>query len=404
MTDKPAPKSLQVIAIMSLYFFVPSMGIVLASFASIAAAFPNVPFTTITYLATIVGLAQIPAALFAGWAAGRHFKYKTLTVFSMVLFVLAGTAPYFATSETSFGLILLSRVLFGIALGIFSPIANALIVKLFDEEQKRANMLGFGNVMFNVGAIVTQMLGGFLCLISWQTTFLAHLLGIVALVLVMLFLKEPRQEQDLKGEKVKVPGIAFAYMSIFTITLMCTYPLMTLTSMIMAEAGLGDAALAGTLLSLFTVAGAITAALFGAIYRATRKWILPISALVIAVGFFIVYTASATGSANLALFIVGMMLVGVGLTGITIGTPMLVSMATSAAAATAGMGFVAAFMNLGSFLSSPYMTLVGSVTGQTSPRFMMLASGVLVLVFSAVLVLVVARVKQGVAVAEASEV
>jgi len=383
---------------MSLYFFVPSMGIVLASFGSIAAAFPNVPFITITYLATLVGLAQIPAALFAGWAAGRHFKYKTLTIFSMILFILAGTAPYFATSETSFSLILFSRVLFGVALGIFSPIANALIVKLFDQEQKRATMLGFGNVMFNIGAIVTQMLGGFLCVISWQTTFLAHLLGIVALVLVALFLKEPEKEEALKKEKVKVPGIAFAYMSIFTITLMCTYPLMTLISMIMGDAGLGDSALAGTLLSLFTVAGAITAALFGAIYKLTKKWVLPVSALLIAIGFFVVYSSSAPGSASLPLFIVGVMLVGVGLTGITIGTPMLVSMATSAAAATAGMGFVAAFMNLGSFLSSPYMSLVGAVTGQNSPRFMMLASAVLILIFSAILVFVVLRVKAGEAV------
>lgn len=384
-----------IIALMSLYFFVPAQGSILAAMGAIGAAFPDVPVGTLGYLVSLVALAQIPAAIISGAIAGRYVKYRTICIVSMILFIISGCFPYFMADGSSFAVLLGSRVVFGLALGFFAPLTNALVVNLFDDEQKRAATLGFGNTMFNVGAIVGQLVGGFLCLISWQTTFLVYVMGVIALLLVVVFLKEPeRKVDDNKKEKVKVPPIAFAYMLIFTLTLCATYPAPTYVSIIMQEASMGNAALSGTLLSLYTVVGAVTAALFGLIYKFAKKWVLPFSTVVLAIGFALCYVSSDPSASSLPLFIVGFLVVALGITGVTVGTPMIVSTVVAAAAATAAMGFVTAFMNLGAFLATPYADVVMNATGSASPRVVLVASAIFFVVFAVILFFVVSRIKE----------
>ena len=393
MNDADKKETMTVFAVMLMYFLVPTQGVVLAAFQTISEAFPDVGFTAISYLATIVALAQIPAALFSGAVAGRKVRYRTICIWSLALYVAAGVVPYFATNDTNFNMILFSRFLFGLGLGAFSPLTNALVTTIYRKnEQKRASMLGYGNTIFNIAAIAAQTGGGFLCLISWQTTFLFYLVGIIPLIAVVLFLKEPEATAEESKERVKIPMVAYLYLMIFTITLIATYPVLMFVSMIMAQHNLGGAGLAGTLLSVFTVVGAVIAALFGNIYKVLKNKILPIAILINALAMFVVYYSSAIS--NLPLFVSAFVLVGFGLTGITIGTPMILSTTVSASVYAAAMGLNAAFMNAGAFLSSPYTSLIVQVSGNEDPRFVLLVSGIIMVIFSAIMMVIVSRIKQ----------
>ena len=390
MNDSRKKESMTVFAVMTMYFLVPTQGVVLATFQTISEAFPEVGFTAISYLATIVALAQIPAALFSGAVAGRKVRYRTICIWSLLLYVAAGVAPYFATTDTNFNVLLLSRFLFGLGLGAFSPLTNALVTTIYRKnEQKRASMLGYGNTIFNIAAIAAQTGGGFLCLISWQTTFLFYLVGIIPLIFVVMFLKEPEAVDTEGKERVKIPMVAYLYLLVFTITLIATYPALMFVSIIMAQHDLGGAGLAGTLLSVFTVVGAVVAALFGTIYKILKNKILPISIMVNALAMFVIYYSSSIS--NLPLFVSAFVLVGIGLTGITIGTPMILSTTVSASVLAAAMGLNAAFMNAGAFLSSPYSSLVVTVSGIDDPRFVLLVSGIIMVVFSLFMFVVIAK-------------
>ena len=393
MNDADKKETMTVFAVMLMYFLVPTQGVVLAAFQTISEAFPDVGFTAISYLATIVALAQIPAALFSGAVAGRKVRYRTICIWSLALYVAAGVVPYFATNDTNFNMILFSRFLFGLGLGAFSPLTNALVTTIYRKnEQKRASMLGYGNTIFNIAAIAAQTGGGFLCLISWQTTFLFYLVGIIPLIAVVLFLKEPEATAEESKERVKIPMVAYLYLMIFTITLIATYPGADVRVDDHGAAQPGRSRPCGTLLSVFTVVGAVIAALFGNIYKVLKNKILPIAILINALAMFVVYYSSAIS--NLPLFVSAFVLVGFGLTGITIGTPMILSTTVSASVYAAAMGLNAAFMNAGAFLSSPYTSLIVQVSGNEDPRFVLLVSGIIMVIFSAIMMVIVSRIKQ----------
>ena len=86
----------------------------------------------------------------------------------MTLFVLGGVAPYFATDFT---VILLERAIFGIGLGIMSPLANSLVMGVY-EGDKVASMTGMVTLAMNIGGMVLQFMGGYFAGIGWNYSFL----------------------------------------------------------------------------------------------------------------------------------------------------------------------------------------------------------------------------------------
>ena len=94
---------------------------------------------------------------------------------ALILFLAGGVAPAFLNNFTT---LLLSRAVFGIGIGLLSPLGNALVLGLF-EGQERANMLGLGGVVMNLGGIAFQMLVGFLAAISWRYV-LVHGLAVIS--------------------------------------------------------------------------------------------------------------------------------------------------------------------------------------------------------------------------------
>lgn len=352
------------ITLMAIYFVVPSQGAVLAALADMAVAFPDVDPSLFGYMVSIVALAQIIASIVAGAVAGKKISYKMLLVIAIALYLVAGLIPYFIPDGGSFELILVSRFVFGLGIGCFKPMADALIAACFSDEGKRAGAYGFGNAFFNIGAIVFQMAGGFLCLISWQTTFLVYLLGIIPLLCVLFAFKEPEKAEvsaDKPKQKVSIPISVWALFVMFLLTQIFQYPTFVYLSQFMAEAGLGDSAMAGTLLSAITLIGIVVAIFFGGIYRALKKMALPISAFCVAIGELCVYFACVNVSMPLMIFAV--LIFGAGATIMMAGLSQEVARLVNPATAAIAMGFLSAFMNVGTFAATPYTTLVSSATG-----------------------------------------
>ncbi|WKY43965.1 hypothetical protein Q5O14_15235 [Eubacteriaceae bacterium ES2] len=71
------------------------------------------------------------------------------TVTPALSVIIGGIAPYFADSWT---LILIERAIFGIGLGIISPLPNVLAMGL-DEGDKVAQMMGLITLLMNIGGM-----------------------------------------------------------------------------------------------------------------------------------------------------------------------------------------------------------------------------------------------------------
>jgi len=194
------------IAVLSVFFVQMGVGTITPALANIAAAFPDIPFTTLLLVSTLAVLMSVPATLISGRLAGTVVKYKTLLIVGMILFLGGGVAPYFMATS-SFTAILIVRAIFGIGLGITVPLGAALIISFFDGEE-RAQMMGLSNVIANVGGILFQLLGGFAATASWELAFLVHGLGIITLILV-LFLPEPAKVPVQAAGEAKTKNAGF---------------------------------------------------------------------------------------------------------------------------------------------------------------------------------------------------
>jgi MFS family permease len=248
-----------------------------------------------------------------------------------------------------------ARALFGIGLGVLAPLGNAMILNLYDG-QERANMLGLSGVVMNLGGIILQLLGGYLCSFKWSYAFLAHLLGIISLVMVMFMLPEPEKKAEAVAEKISIPSAVYVISILFGISMMLNYPMLVNMSTIIITDNLGDAAAAGIVLSMFTVGGMIAGAIFGKVYQKATRFTISIGLAITALGAGLVNYAG-----NLMVLTLGMTLVGIGFGTIMPAVMMILGMIVSPTSFAAASGVLMAFMNLGGFISTYYIAFLATI-------------------------------------------
>lgn len=350
-------KSILKIIVLSVYFVGMAIGTVTPALASIAAAFPSIPFTTLLLVSTLPTLISVPATLISGRLAGGAVKYKTLLVGGMILFLIGGIAPYFISS---FGGILALRAVFGVGLGIVAPLGGALIIAFFDGDD-RAKMMGLSGVIGNIGGIIFQLLGGIAASIMWNISFLVHGIGIVTLLLV-LFLPEPEKAPAPQaGEAApKMPSIVYMYSGGLLVTMMLVYPLLVNMSSIILAGGMGDASVAALVLTMFTVSGMLAGVVFAKLFGIFKQNTISVGVALLAVAMvcmafgntivFMYLAATACG------FGFSMMMPT-----IFMGLGMKVHPTQMATAS----GMVMASMNVGGFVSAYFFAFVGGMLGQT---------------------------------------
>lgn len=387
MSSKKANNTI-LVPIMALYFLTATQVATNSAMAEISAAFPTVG-AGVAYVTSIVALGMVPAALISGSIAGKKVSYRTISIVSLVLYVVAGCVPYFLGDVLGFAGLLASRFVFGIAVGFFSPLPNALVSLIYTDENKRASAMGYGNAVLAMGAVVTQLLAGYLALVSWRTPFLLYLVfGIAGLLLVIAFLHDPKDlantneeaEQQSVGEKddgdrVHIPGLAFGILVAFSACCALNMPLQTYCSLILESSGLGDTALAGTSLSAMTVSCTVASLLFGRIYKHIGNWALPAGVMLIIIGNLMCFAASSD-MASLPLWICGFLAAGFGMMLMNVSIPQLLSLAVPKNAITLVMGLHMVFQNIGNFLGTPFAQLIVSVTKTADMRVVILAASV----------------------------
>lgn len=217
---------------MMVWFICQSSMIVGPALADLAAAYPNVPYANILLISTIPQLCGIPVSLITGKIAGSKVKYKTLTALAATCALIGGVLPFFIRS---FPIILLSRVIFGLSYNISVPLTNSLPLLYFDK-QKAANLMGIGATAQSVTGTLVHFLAGVVCAVNVHLTWLVHLYLAIPLIGILICLPEPEKQENAKEvQEVKKEK--------------------TDMSAIVTSNGLGTAAVAGTILSGYTIGG-----------------------------------------------------------------------------------------------------------------------------------------------------
>tara|TARA_B100000959_G_C14944839_1_gene609399 strand:+ start:643 stop:1821 length:1179 start_codon:yes stop_codon:yes gene_type:complete len=236
-------------------------------------------------------LLSMLAAPFAGLMSDRIGR-REIVLSSCLFATLLGIAPYFLES---IWLIIASRALLGFFQGTLIVCTSALIADYF-IKQRREKVLGLKFGFVGIANIILLIAVGYVSVTNWRNGFLLYLFGILATLLVFLFIKKPPYTQIASvGEKITIewkqliPPYFGAFMGAAAFTMLFSQ----LPYLLEVRGISRSPAFAGNLTSL-TSAGMFIAAFFYAklsgLVSAMRMWLFTFA--LVAIGFAILSTSS----------------------------------------------------------------------------------------------------------------
>ena len=354
-------------------FFAPTFGAVNSTTVLMPDAFGVTPAAA-SWIGTIGSITAPIAAFIAGIIIGTKVSYRWSAILATFGFALFGAFP-FLYPGLSWGMLLGSRLLFGFCGGFFNTWCNSVICRMAKNESVRATMLGINSVMFSIGASVGSMAVGALALKTWQTGYLFYAFGIIACIAAIILVRdqfivgeeeaveegeEPAEKLSF-GESIKsMPGVAWGFIITFAFCTCICSGFFAYVGFAMVESG-ANTLLIGTVLTMFTVAGIVAALANAGYWKALRAWTYPITYVLFAIGYIVAIIAYHTGST--ALFFVSSIVIGIGCCWNGLAMTMVTSVLVIPTAVTFAFGCMEVFRNLGSFLATPWLMLVGKLFG-----------------------------------------
>ena len=129
----------------------------------------------------------------------KRLSDRQLMVTGLLLLSSAGIFPFFVQA---YPLVLLSRIAFGMGIGLINAKAIAIISQRF-QGKERVQMLGIRGSMELIGGASCSLLVGQLLKIHWTFAFLIYGLGFVILTMYLLFVPTMDQVERKQITKSK---------------------------------------------------------------------------------------------------------------------------------------------------------------------------------------------------------
>jgi MFS family permease len=184
-----------------------------------------------------------------------------------------------------FEIMLVSRIVIGLGLGIIAPIPMTIIFQQFEDVKQRNNIIGWQGCAGAIGNIATMSLAGFLADYGYRSVFSVHFTGMITFFAVLFLIpgdgtKEEASIKELNTGRMKQSRgkltfktirwfiIAFLYMTFlhcFSINL----------SMLVEEGGFGSSTISGLGLSMLTVGSFTSGFFYGKIVSFIKQYTMP---------------------------------------------------------------------------------------------------------------------------------
>lgn len=175
----------------------------------------------------------------------------------------------------------------------------SLIPQLYTGNQHELNrMIGFQNIMNNLGYVVGSLAICYLVTLSWHAVFLVYIIAIPVLLAFKIWVQLPNATRKAKDSSISMHNLTkFVHPVIIWISIMVlliyifymalAYKLPTL----IVDAGLGNESTASLLLALLAAIGIPISAAFDWLEQRLHKFVFPLCLAFNAGGFFLVSTA-----------------------------------------------------------------------------------------------------------------
>ena len=182
--------SMSLLTVMAGAAIAPALGIIKAHFSDASAMLVQFIVSMPALLIIVTNLFFLPLS--------RILRTRAIATTGLLLYVVAGAGCFFVDDIC---VLLFLRAILGISVGLIMPLSTGLLAYYFPPEEQ-ARLMGLSAAMNQMGGVVATLLAGLLATIKWNYAFLVYLLGLIALVMVWLWLPD---EQLGSANKRGVP-------------------------------------------------------------------------------------------------------------------------------------------------------------------------------------------------------
>ena len=182
--------SMSLLTVMAGAAIAPALGIIKAHFS-------NSPAMLVQFIVSMPALLIIVTNLFF-LPLSRILRTRAIAFSGLLLYIVAGAGCFFVDDIY---VLLLMRAVLGVSVGLIMPLSTGLLAFYFPPEEQ-ASLMGLSAAMNQMGGVVATLLAGLLATVEWNYAFLVYLLGLIALLMVWLWLPD---EQLGSANKRGVP-------------------------------------------------------------------------------------------------------------------------------------------------------------------------------------------------------
>lgn len=277
------------------------------SLPEMTAAFPDNPAAeTLTKLIlTIPGLFIAITAPLSGWIIDRFGRIKLLLA-ALFLYALAGTSGLYLNTLTE---IIVGRAFLGVAVGGIMTTAVTLIGDYFDGPE-RQKFLGIQSSIMAISGTVFITAGGTLADLGWRYPFAIYGMALIAMPLVMLYLKEPPKTstttENQTGNDTTIPKLAWTIYVLAFLGMAVFYMMpVQIPFLIKSLSDIGNAEVGYALAASMLVAGSVSFNFQRIKRRLTHYQIYGISFLAIGIGYALLFNSGSYAGVFPGLLIAG---------------------------------------------------------------------------------------------------
>ena len=299
------------VSLLAISLFIMMSAVISPALPLIERAFPNIARVNVELLTTIPNLGQIIGLILNPFLV-RKIGKKRVIILGLAIIGITGTLPVIINN---FWLIFFLRILLGVGVGIYNSLAVSLLMSIYHNNDVELNqMLGFQNIMNDIGYIVSSLLICYLVTLSWHAVFWVYIFAIPILFMFQKFVKVPKVQHTHNKEHFSLTNFKGKFNStiiiISIITLLIYIFYMALAYKLPAfiiKFHLGNESTASFMLAVIAIMGIPCGMSFNWLYNRLNKWIWPICLLLNATGFFLISI-----SRDFGILVVGCVILGLG--------------------------------------------------------------------------------------------
>jgi MFS family permease len=263
--------------------------------------YPEVSRELVQMLITAPAIMATIIAVLSGVVVSIVGK-KKLVLLGTLICAVSGLIPFFIGD---FGVLFGSRIVLGIGLGIVTVLNTAVVAEHF-HGRDRINVMGLQGASIGGGMLLISFMSGILGEVTFEYAYLVHVLALIAFLVVIFLLPDKGREEIESNKSIRLNKKAYVIAVLTFVEFIFLISFSTNIAMHISGKYLGDSAVAGIIIGVFSAIQILCGLFLGYISKWTKQYTLYIAMLCFSFGAFTLVLFSD----NYAFLIVGALLCG----------------------------------------------------------------------------------------------